>query len=57
MEYGGMNFGDLFTVKGLTANKPPFVLGIEGAGRITTVGNNSTNLKVSIGGLELCYDN
>lgn len=49
IEYGGLNFADLYTRQGLMPDKKvPFVLGMEGAGVITAIGNNSTNLKVSI---------
>lgn len=47
MEYGGLNFADLYVRKGLMPDrKVPFVLGMEGVGRVTAVQNNSTDLKV-----------
>lgn len=47
MEYGGLNFADLYMRKGFMSDrKLPFVLGMEGVGTITAVQNNSTNLNV-----------
>lgn len=48
IEYGGMNFADIYMRKGLMPDKKlPYVTGMEGVGRITAVGSSSTDLKVS----------
>lgn len=49
IEYGGLNFADLYVRKGLMPNKKlPFILGMEGVGTITAVGSNeSSDFKVS----------
>lgn len=49
IEYGGLNFADLYLRKGLMPDKKlPFVLGMEGVGIITAVGDDTKDLKVSI---------
>ena len=47
VEYGGVNFADLYTRQGLMYQKKlPFVLGMECVGTITAVGVESTDLQV-----------
>ncbi|XP_054714258.1 synaptic vesicle membrane protein VAT-1 homolog isoform X2 [Uloborus diversus] len=52
----GMNFSDLYTRQGIFTHgvKPPFVLGLEGAGVVTEVGSNVTEFKV--GDRVLCWN-
>ncbi|XP_063904058.1 synaptic vesicle membrane protein VAT-1 homolog [Zophobas morio] len=55
VEYGGVNFADLYTRQGLMYQKKlPFVLGMECVGTITAVGVESTDLQV--GQRVICYD-
>lgn len=47
VDYGGLNFADLYTRQGLMLNKKlPFVLGMECTGTVTAVGTK-TDLEVS----------
>ena len=51
MKACGMNFSDLYTRQGLYTFhgvKPPFVLGLDGAGIIYEVGKNVTEFKISV---------
>ncbi|XP_064213648.1 synaptic vesicle membrane protein VAT-1 homolog [Tribolium castaneum] len=55
VEYGGVNFADLYTRQGLMHNKKlPFVLGMECVGTIVKIGAENTQLKV--GQHVICYD-
>ncbi|RZC35906.1 synaptic vesicle membrane protein VAT-1 -like [Asbolus verrucosus] len=55
VEYGGVNFADLYTRQGLMYDKKlPFVLGMECVGTITAIGSTKTDLKV--GQRVICYD-
>ncbi|CAH1116260.1 unnamed protein product [Phaedon cochleariae] len=57
VEYGGLNFADLYTRQGLMANKKlPFVLGIECTGIITSIGSNVSNTDFKVGQRVICYD-
>lgn len=49
MEYGALNFADLYTRKGFMPNKKaPFILGIECTGVVTKIGNiKNSKFKVS----------
>ncbi|KAJ8916769.1 hypothetical protein NQ315_005774 [Exocentrus adspersus] len=52
VDYGGLNFADLYTRQGVMLNKKlPFVLGIECTGTITSVASATTGLS----GLGLGY--
>jgi hypothetical protein len=47
VEYGGVNFADLYTRQGLMHNKElPFVLGMECVGTVSAIGEARTDLKV-----------
>ncbi|KAJ3617498.1 hypothetical protein MTP99_007211 [Tenebrio molitor] len=55
VEYGGVNFADLYTRQGLMHNKElPFVLGMECVGTVSAIGEARTDLKV--GQRVICYD-
>ncbi|KAJ8930243.1 hypothetical protein NQ314_016971 [Rhamnusium bicolor] len=55
VDYGGINFADLYTRQGLLLDKKlPFVLGMECTGTITAIGSKQTELKV--GQKVICYD-
>ncbi|XP_044252656.1 synaptic vesicle membrane protein VAT-1 homolog isoform X2 [Tribolium madens] len=55
VEYGGVNFADLYTRQGLMHNKKlPFVLGMECVGTVAAIGAENTHLKV--GQRVICYD-
>ncbi|XP_056633105.1 synaptic vesicle membrane protein VAT-1 homolog [Diorhabda sublineata] len=57
VEYGGVNFADIYTIKGLVADKKlPFVLGIECSGVITAIGDNVKNDNFKVGERVVCYD-
>lgn len=43
VEYGGVNFADIYTRQGLREIKCPFVMGIECAGKITAIGERVFN--------------
>ncbi|XP_063243054.1 synaptic vesicle membrane protein VAT-1 homolog [Bacillus rossius redtenbacheri] len=50
----GLNFADVYTRQGLLRDRsPPFVMGMECAGKVTVVGSRVTNIQV--GDRVLCY--
>lgn len=56
VEYGALNFADLYTRKGFMPNKKaPFILGIECTGVVTKIGNIK-NSKFKVGQRVICYD-
>ncbi|XP_028149542.2 synaptic vesicle membrane protein VAT-1 homolog [Diabrotica virgifera virgifera] len=57
VEYGGLNFADIYTRRGLVAAKElPFVLGIECTGVITAIGEDVKDTGFEVGQKVICYD-
>lgn len=51
MKACGMNFSDLYTRQGVFTFhgiKPPFILGLDGAGVVSEIGKNVTEFKLSL---------